>query len=214
MPSVPPCIRQRAFPLTAGCRHGVPRRVRAWHRGAWFKRDGSRCFGRMASFLQFRCRPPPPESRIHAAVDLNGSLIGDLLGHDAVGGCLAGQAPAHSVRIWSSRNSRSAAARRLSSVGASLALSGDRATIAGPAAPPVQSVYRSARHCDRCASPAGRWHGNGRLGQGNGHKEHRSDARRQLQGGAIVVRTHFSQVRIALSKIGQHGYPPHRSDML
>ena len=34
-PLAPPCMRQRALPLTAACWHSVPRRVLALQRGAW-----------------------------------------------------------------------------------------------------------------------------------------------------------------------------------
>jgi hypothetical protein len=51
---VPPCIRHRPF-FTAGDWHGLPRRVRAWHRDAW-------CMSHllcMGLFLCFRCEPSP-----------------------------------------------------------------------------------------------------------------------------------------------------------
>ena len=49
----PPCIRQRPF-FIAGDWQGLPRRVRARHRGAW-------CMGKcMGLFLRFRCEPSPP----------------------------------------------------------------------------------------------------------------------------------------------------------
>jgi hypothetical protein len=48
----PPCIRQRPF-FIAGDWHGLSRRVRARHRGAW-------CMGKcMGLFLRFRCEPSP-----------------------------------------------------------------------------------------------------------------------------------------------------------
>jgi len=79
LPLAPPCILHRRFPRTAGDRHGVPLRVRAPHRGAWFIGDSS---WRMGLFLRFLGVPSPgvdrTDDRLSALVHVD-VLDGHLL---------------------------------------------------------------------------------------------------------------------------------------
>lgn len=56
-------MRHRAFPFTAGDRHGVPNRVRAPHRGAWSKRKCSDFIGSIGFLLTFFSYPLPVSHR-------------------------------------------------------------------------------------------------------------------------------------------------------
>src|SRR5215204_6272960 len=79
LPLAPPCILQRCRPRAAGDRHGFPLRVRAWHRRAWFMRDGPWCMG--LSFSFDRCPTPlgdRPDNGLAALMDVD-VLDNDLL---------------------------------------------------------------------------------------------------------------------------------------
>jgi hypothetical protein len=78
LPAAPPCILHRAFPRTAGDRHGLPFRVRAKHRGARFMRQSRWCMG----LASVSCSTPPSPSADGAHDGLPARVDGDPLHPD------------------------------------------------------------------------------------------------------------------------------------